>query len=340
MEFKIIGAESTFLHPGKGFMPEKVWFEVRKDPLTGRTGHYSHFGAIKPQKLDLEHYKKPEIKGFCPFCLDKRDVATPKFTADVYPEGRPAKGEATLIPNLFPYDVYSAVMIMADDHVVPLEHLNNKRLHDAFTLGIDFLKRVKTLDPSLPYHLMTWNYMPPSGGGLVHPHQQYFATQCPGNQFIDELTASAQFYQMHGVDYWSLLVERERDSGQRYVANIGASHWLIPFVCLGILGDVMCIFPDVYSIEEFGERHINDLVVGLRKVFEYYQAEGIMSLNASLLFGAESQRYFPCHLRVSARTFLNMRDFAPDLNFFQAILGEPVSVTMPEDLCKDVRRFF
>jgi galactose-1-phosphate uridylyltransferase len=340
MEFKIIEAESVFLHPGKGFEPEKVRFEVRKDPLTGRTGHYSHFGAIKPQRLDLGHYNKPEVKGFCPFCLDKRDKATPKFTADIYAEGRPFQGEATLIPNLFPYDIYSGVMIMADDHVVPLEQLNDKRLYDAFSLGINFLKKIKRLSPSIPYHLMTWNYMPPSGGGLVHPHQQYFATEYPGNQFVDELTASEQFHQRHGKDYWSSLIDGERGTGKRYVGNMGASHWLIPFVCLGILGDVMCVFPEVYSVEDFKEQHIQDLVAGLCKVFGYYRAEGIMSFNASLLFGTEGQRYFPCHLRISARTFLNVRDFAPDLNFFQAILGEPVCVSMPEDLCNHVRKFF
>jgi UDPglucose--hexose-1-phosphate uridylyltransferase len=340
IEFKVIEAESTFLHPRKGFEPEKVRFEVRIDPLTGKTGHYSHFGAIKAQRLDLEHYSKPEIMGFCPFCLDKRDKVTPKFTTDIYPEGRPSLGEAMLIPNLFPYDIYSGVVIMADDHVVSLEQLNGKRLQDAFTLGISFLGKIKTLSPSIPYHLMTWNYMPPSGGGLVHPHQQYFATQYPGNQFIDELRASEGFYRTHGKDYWSILIDGERNAGQRYVGNVGASHWLIPFVCLGILGDVMCVFPDVYSIEDFKDRHIDDLVAGLSRVFEYYRSEGIMSFNASLLFGPEGQRYFPCHLRISARTFLNMRDFAPDLNFFQAILGEPVCVAMPEDLCKDVGKFF
>jgi galactose-1-phosphate uridylyltransferase len=187
---------------------------------------------------------------------------------------------------------------------------------------------------------MTWNYMPPSGGGLVHPHQQYFATEYPGNQFIDELTASERFHQTYGKDFWSVLIDEERRTGNRYVGDIGASRWLIPFVCLGILGDVLCVFPDVYSVEDLKEQHINDLVAGLLKVFEYYREAGVMSFNASLLFGPEGQRYFPCHLRVSARTFLNMRDFAPDLNFFQAILGEPVCVAIPEDLCRDVRKFF
>ena len=45
---------------------------------------------------------------------------TPKFPERVLPEGRAERGEAVLIPNLFPYDVYSSVIIMTDDHVVPL----------------------------------------------------------------------------------------------------------------------------------------------------------------------------------------------------------------------------
>ena len=33
-------------------------------------------------------------------------------------------------------------------------------------------------------------------------------------------------------------------------------------------------------------------------------------------------------------------DFAPDLNFFQALLAEPVSVILPEQLCTDVTPYF
>jgi hypothetical protein len=35
-----------------------------------------------------------------------------------------------------------------------------------------------------------------------------------------------------------------------------------------------------------------------------------------------------------------MRDYAPDLNFFQALLVEPVSVVLPEDLCTQIKPFF
>ena len=340
IRFQVFQSESTFLHPRTDFSPVTERFEVRIDPLTGRTGHFSHFGAIKPQKLNLDAYATPEIKGFCPFCLEHRDRVTPKFKDDILAEGRLIRNEACLIPNLFPYDVHSGVLIMTDHHVVHLKDLNEQRLFDAFWLGTHFLQRIKAISPEQPCHLMTWNYMPPSGGGLVHPHQQYFATSNPGNQFSDELKASDAFYNSFGTNYWWELIEVERLQEKRFIGQIGSSYWLSSFVSMGLLGEIMCVFPEVFDVSQFAETHIKDLVTGLLKIFKYYKSTDIYSFNTSLFFGPEGQRSFACHFRIAARTFLNTRDYAPDMNFFQALLSEPVSVVRPEELAADLKEYF
>ncbi len=340
IRFQVFQSESTFLHPRTGFSPVTERFEVRIDPLTGRTGHFSHFGAIKPQKLSLDAYATPEIKGFCPFCLEHRDRVTPRFKDDILSEGRLIRNEACLIPNLFPYDVHSGVLIMTDHHVVHLKDLNEQRLFDAFWLGIHFLQRIKAISPEQPYHLMTWNYMPPSGGGLVHPHQQYFATSNPGNQFSDELKASNAFYNSYGTNYWREFIEVERLQDKRFIGQIGSSYWLSSFVSMGLLGEIMCVFPEVFDVSQFAETHMEDLVAGLLKIFKYYISTDIYSFNTSLFFGPENQQSFACHFRIAARTFLNTRDYAPDLNFFQVLLSEPVSVVRPEELAADLKEFF
>lgn len=340
IEHRIIESESTFLDPRKGFSPATIRFQVRYDPLTGRTCHFSHFGAIRSQKLDLDRYHHADVKGFCPFCPEKREKATPRFSPDVVPEGRLARGEALLVPNLFPYDIHSGVVIMTDDHVVPLSGFTGDRLRDAISLGIDFLRNIADLDPSLPYHLMTWNYMPPSGGGLVHPHQQYFATAFPGNQFMDELAASKRFSHEHNQNYWHNLVNLEAEKGERYICQRGRGHWLAPFTSLGLLGEIMCVFPGVFSIRDLTDTDMDDLVYGLLRVFRFYEESGIFSFNASLSLGPAGQDHFCSFFRIVPRTFLNMRDFAPDLNFFQAVLSEPVCVVLPEDLCRDIKPYF
>ncbi len=340
IEFKAIESASTFLDPRNGFSQSTVDFQVRIDPLTGRTCHFSHFGALKAQKLDLPGYEKPEVKGFCPFCSDKREKATPRFTPDIVPEGRLIRGEACLIPNLFPYDIHSGVVIMTDDHVVGLSGFSKERLTDSFLLGLDFLRKIDALDPALPYHLMTWNYMPPSGGGLVHPHQQYFATKFPGNQFTDELKGSERFFKTYEKNYWHTLIEAEMAGNARYIGKVGQTHWITPFASMGLLGEIMCVFPDVFSIRDLKKEHVDDLVSGLGRVFRFYEAEGIFSFNASLSFGPVGQGHFNSYFRIVPRTFLNMRDFAPDLNFFQAVLAEPICIVLPEDLCRDIRPYF
>jgi len=340
IRFEIAKGESTFLDPRNGFQETTHHFEVRLDPLTGRSGHFSHFGVIKPQKLPLSDYEKSEVKGFCPFCPDVRDKTTPKFVAGVLPEGRMIRGEATLVPNLFPYDVHSGVIIMANDHVVPLERLTAKRVSDTYSVGVGFLRKIWSLDPSLPYHLITWNYMPPSGGGLVHPHQQCSATQYPGNQYMDELSSSKRFHEAYGANYWQEYVAEEKERALRYIGSIGSSHWLSSFVSLGVLGELVCVYPELFTVDDFGAEQVAELSDGLQRVFAYYRDNGIYSFNASLFFGPAGQNSFSCHFRIAPRTFLNMRDFAADMSFHQTLLAEPVSVVMPEQLCADVKHYF
>ncbi len=340
IKFEIIDGESSFLDPRKGFDETTEKFQVRIDPLTGRSGHLSHFGAVKAQRLLLGDYEKPEIKGNRPFCPELRGKSTPRFVNRVLPEGKLVRGEATLIPNLNPYDVHSGVTIMTDDHVVPLEKLTGTRVSDALFLGVDFLKRIRSVDPSLPYHFIAWNYMPPSGGGIVHPHQQCSATKHPGNQYLDELSASRQFYDIYGMNYWYEYVNEEKGLGQRYIGRVGSSHWLSSFVPHGLLGDTVCIFPEVFDLGDFNSDKIADLSAGLQKLFTYYKDSGIYSFNACLFFGPADQRCFSCHFRIVPRTFLNMRDFAPDMNFYHVLLAEPVSVVLPEQLCQNLRPYF
>ncbi|HEX2964968.1 MAG TPA: hypothetical protein VHO84_04255 [Syntrophorhabdaceae bacterium] len=340
IEFIVHESESTFLDPRKNYAPTTEKFQVRIDPLTGRTGHFSHFGAIRDAKIDYESYNHPEKKGFCPFCTENRYRATPKFPAHIFSGDRPKRGEAMLIPNLFPYDVYSGVMVMTDEHVVRLSGFNRKRLTDAFTLGLAFFRNLQRVSPDIPYYLMTWNYMPPSGGGLVHPHQQHFATNHPGNQFTDEIRASEKYFEANQASFWREYINDEISIGQRYIACIGTSHWLSSFVSFGFAGDVCCVFDDAFSLGDLNDNHIDNLVSGLLNVFRYYESAGVFSFNAAFFIGPSGQEFFPCHLRITPRTFLNTRDFASDTNFFQTLLSEPISVLLPETLCSEVKRFF
>ena len=106
------------------------------------------------------------------------------------------------------------------------------------------------------------------------------------------------------MNYWREYVDEEKRLGQRYIGRVGSSHWLSSFVPLGLLGDTVCVFPDVRDLAGFNAENITDLSEGLRRLFAYYKDIGIYSFNASLFFGPADEEYFSCHLRIAPLTFL------------------------------------
>ena len=73
-----------------------------------------------------------------------------------------------------------------------------------------------------------------------------------------------------------------------------------------------------------------------RNFFSITETVGYYSFNVSLFFGPSDQKYFSCHCRIAPHTFLNMRDFASDLNFYQALFDESVRVFVREELCSPI----
>lgn len=76
IKFRQVEAKSLFLDPRREYQLTEEKLQVRYDPLTRRTGHFARFGTIKPQRLPIESYSNPEVKGFCPFCFELRYKAT------------------------------------------------------------------------------------------------------------------------------------------------------------------------------------------------------------------------------------------------------------------------
>ena len=326
--------------PGPGDGLREIPVEVRRDPLTGRTVHLAHFGAIGPQPLELDRYAEPSVKGHCPFCPENRDTDLPRFPEDLVPGGVLERGEALLVPNLYPYDVHSSVCIVGPDHVVPLERLRGQLVGDALALGLAYWRRILQVDPARPYPLMGWNYLPPSGGGLVHPHQQYLLTDSPGAVYAGELAASEAFAARRGRTVWEELLEVERGGGERWIGRTGPWEWVAAFAPSGVLGEVLGILPGAWTPRALGEAEIAALVDGFERIFAWFRSAGHPAFNATLVAGPAGQEHFAAHLRIVPRTFLNTRDHAGDFNFLQVLLGEPVCVVRPEELAREVRAFF
>lgn len=330
---------STLLDPRKNFTPVKHEIEFRYDPLTGRSTRLAHLGAIKPQPLDYSALDG-DNKGFCPFCPPNIDRVTSLFPQELVPEGRLRLGAATLIANIAPYDAYSGLVILSDKHILSMKELTAEVLNDTFSLAIKFLASIRLYDKNIPYFFIGWNYMPPSGGGLVHPHIQVFGSKNPGNIFMDSLQSTHRYKTENNSLYWSDYLAEEIKLGKRFLGKVGDICWLVPFAPLGVLGDVLGVGPHNCTPLDLQGTLLANLTDGLVRLFSYYKDNGIFSFNASICFSPAGDDEFPLLIRFSPRTFLNTKYFSPDTNFFQVMMQQPVCVVRPEDLAAEIRPFY
>lgn len=333
---------TTILDPRQGFSPKTIETEVRYDPLTGESGRLAHFGMIKPQKEDFSSWDTPENRSRCPFCSPNIDTVTPRFPPELLPGGHLHRGKTRVIPNIAPYDQYSALTIISPEHIVPLEKLTIPVLKEAFTAGLEFFHLVAEKDQEFPYHTIAWNYMPPSGGGLVHPHQQVIISDSPGNLYRKTMEKSRDYYRRYGKNYWKELCSTEKNREERFIGELDGSCWLTSFVPLGVLGEFWGIFPEVHTIFDFDETTLEELANGLERLFQYFISAGIYSFNMGLFFApaGEAEEYLSLHARIIPRTFLNLLQKPSDINALQLVLQEPFTVISPEAQCAELKAFW
>ena len=87
------------------------------------------------------------------------------------------QGEAVVFPNLFPYSKHNAVVRMCDQHYVKLDEFTAPMIANSFSAAHNYLNKVIAQDPETAYASINWNYLPPSGGSILHPHIHVLASE-------------------------------------------------------------------------------------------------------------------------------------------------------------------
>jgi galactose-1-phosphate uridylyltransferase len=244
MKFEAVKKETVMLNPQKEMAESRISSEIRIDPLTGRTARICHFMKLQWQKPDFDALVAG-TEAWCPFCADKVLDVTPCFPKDLIPEGRLQKEDMVIFPNTAPYDSIGAVATFGARHFVPMTAFEPGHMAAAFVFAQDFFRRIEsTGHPESVYHIINWNYMPPAGSSLIHPHLQVFSTSSAPNLMRQELEASRNYLDTHGSNFWVDLVEAEKTANKRYLGKIGRTHWMTAFAPMGVAGDVLAVLED------------------------------------------------------------------------------------------------
>ncbi len=314
--------------------------ELRFDPLTGRTCRLVPYSLSRIIKPDLKVLQKRSRALTCPFCPPLVERITPRFTPDLVPGGAIRKGKALAFPNIDPYDTYGVVVAVSDEHYIALDRFDHETVYNALAAALTYLKRVQEIDTGAKYSFIAWNYMPPAGGSLVHPHLQCNAGYHPTNQQKEVIEASGRYYKEKGTNYWNDLVEQERKTGERWVGKTGGVAWLTAFVPRGRLSDAVAVFPGKASITELTDKDLGDFTDGLLKVFGYISELNLISFNMSTYSGSDKES-FTAHARITPRGLLLYSPIeTSDQFYYQMLQDENICILPPEDAAARLRKRF
>ena len=295
------------------------------------------FRILKPP--DLKTMVEKSLERPCPFCNDNVEAMTPRFLPDVIPEGRLRRGAAMVFPNAMPYDQNNAVTIFSRDHFVHLSDFSEDLLINGFLASQLFLKKVSTANLKTKYFSINWNYMPPSGGSLVHPHLHLMADKEPSDHHKLLLKRGKRFWKKYKLNYWSDLINEEKKRGERYLGETGTVSWLLYFAPKGMMFDVMGIFVGCLSLLEISQENFRDFARGLQKVFAYLGNNNLCSFNLTLYSGLRGKEYFWTHARIIPRFTIPPVDTS-DVGFPGLMHDESLAIMEPEDACREMKPCF
>ena len=318
----------------------EVPLEFRFDPLTGHSCRIVQFTLERIIRPDLDALEKQSRELTCPFCPPLVEQITPKFPPELFPEGNIRIGKSFTFPNNGPYDVYGAVVVMSDEHFVRLDEFKPETVYDALLAAHTHIRRVEKADSAARYHFIAWNYMPPSGGSLVHPHLQSNAGYFPTTYQKQILEASQKYCEDKGTNYWSDLLEQEKKTGERYIGKTGDVEWLTGFMPKGRLSDVIAIFPGKASITELTEDDLHDFAEGLMKVFGYIDGLNLPAFNMATYSGFDSNEFW-AHARITPRgSLLYSPVETSDQFYYQIMHDENICIVPPEVACEKLKGRF
>jgi UDPglucose--hexose-1-phosphate uridylyltransferase len=346
LAFKKTSSSFIVLNPFNDFAPETHRVEVRQDPLLGDTSVYNPFLKDKAKAFfgendpELVKNLSEETAKNCIFCGENVLSKTARYPADLLSAGRMRAGEAVLFANVFSLGVYHPVIALGHMHFLRPGEFTPGLLGDGFRAARDFLRLVYQRDGAARFSALCANYLLPAGASLVHPHLQMLISPMAYSYQARMVDAAAAYFRKSGQCYFDDLVSQEKQTGERYVMQRGAWHWLAAFSPMGS-NEITAIHEREHDLGALPDADVADLCQGITKVFLLYERLGHISFNYALYSvrqreGAEGVR---CIFKIISRQNL-YPNYRNDDFFLQKMLQTELIFNLPEDLAGQLRTIF
>ncbi len=339
---------TKFLDPRLEFNPSKQNLEYRRDPLTGS---WCRINVLRAQRIkqaeigvrdELTTLMIKKSRDGCYFCKDMIDKSTPRFPDELVETGRIRRGQAVVFPNLHPFGEHHAICVMSEAHYLDLYEFTPQILKDSFRASIEFFEKVRIKDRKARYPSINFNYMPPAGASLIHPHFQILMDSRPTVGVKRLMRESLRHYKKHGKCYWMELLKEERRMGERFIGDVGSFSWISSWSPRGndeVLG--ISKIPNS-CILDLKLKDLRDLSNGLSQLFKGMSSgRGVESLNLTVYSGPTDEDMSD-HFRVLVKMISRTTPktfYTSDEGFMEILHEEPIIQTMPEGVAQVLRDY-
>lgn len=344
MEF-LSKKEKVFMIDPSGKRIEQT-VEHRIDPLTGSVCTINIFLGEKAKAFlgnaDVQLLKKlqEDSRNGCPFCSVLESGT--RFNEDFVKEGYLIRDESVAVPNLFSKAGMDAVIILNyKRHTLFPSEISERDIANAIKVGMDFIRRGKSLNQDAVHHIMGMNFLHPGGSSVPHPHFQVQMRNVPYSGILRLVNSSRDYFHKNGKNYWIELIEKEKSEGKRYIGSTGDVEWIVPFApshqkeIWGIYLAKGSFFDAPYDVAE-------GLSMGISKIISFYEKEGHYAFTFSFFSTPEegSGQYFPLHVRLAARPAFRALYPNYDSWFLPKMIGDEVLVISPEEYAQRIKESF
>jgi UDPglucose--hexose-1-phosphate uridylyltransferase len=313
--------------------------EIRHDPLLGYSSRIA--GGITLQRADAKAIEPLQTSGpTCPFCADRIEQVTPRFSPGISGGPRIREGETVLFPNLVPYSQYAAVAVFSPQrHWIAVSDFTTQLICDNIRASLRYSRAVREADPTTEFMAWNINYLWPSGGSLPHPHAQVFLDAQPTTMVRAMESASARYFGECGRSFWDDLAQEEQRRGERFAGETGRVSWMTAFAPLGF-NEVRAIVRGREGMFDLADDDIRSLADGVTRVLRYYGTLGYNSFNLAMYSGRLSgSPGFRVNLSMVTRTAM-LPYYRSDAMYMERLHWEAAVDRSPEEIAAELRSSF
>ena len=230
-------------------------------------------------------------------------------------------------------------MVLSKEHFLELKDFTVKLIFDGLKGAVAYLKRLNEAEPSVRFPMFIFNYLPPAGSSIFHPHMQVLVRDRPPFLVKLLLEKSKAYSGSNESSYWADLISEEK-GGERYLHELNGVEWLVPFAPLRGLNEVQAIVRGKSNLLELNDKEWLGLAAGLSKILRFYHEEGYVSFNIILMSGPMNEHldYFDVNLRIISRPGIQAVNFT-DAWALPYLLWDGEAVEEPEAFAERIRRF-